>query len=61
MFRNCMDVNKLEIILQHLLMFFSLTSCDDVQQQTPCLCFDHRHTLHEAKRPITAMHVSHYK
>ena len=56
-----MDVNKLEIILQHLLMFFSLTSCDDVQQQTPCLCFDHRHTLHEAKRPITAMHVSHYK
>ena len=41
-------------------MLSSLISCDSVQQQTPCSCFNHRYTLHQTKRPITATHVSQY-
>ena len=27
----------------------------------PCSCFNHRHTLHQTKRPITVTHIFHYK
>ena len=49
---NC-AVAFINIFFSHFMWWCSTTM--------PCLCFNNRYTLHQAKRPITATHVSHYK